>query len=81
MRIENLILMMLWCLIGIIQIINPAPFVIFLEIVMIMLLIYFLDKAHEGWGRTLSEWGKTIEILPMVKRKPKIKISRGHKKK
>lgn len=60
MKIITILFMMAWCLLGMIQIINPTPATIFLDIIMIIFQFYMLDRTNEGWDRSLKGWRETI---------------------
>lgn len=62
MKILNVIMMMLWCLFGIMQIMNPSPYAIFLDIVLILWLIFAFDQSQQGWGRALKGWERSIQL-------------------
>jgi len=61
MRIVNLLFMIVYCLLGILKIRTPTSITIFVDTLIILILIYWVDKNQEGWGNTLKAWGRILK--------------------
>lgn len=83
MKPINLILMMGYCLIGVLQMMNPTPIAIFFDILMILILMFFYDSAMAGWGRASDGWSKTLDMcINLMKQRKDIRNikSKGKRK-